>query len=62
MDLVSYVNATCFSHVHSTFIKATNNIQYNTWPGLTSELLPKHLSKIIATTKGHINQDYQKSQ
>ena len=56
-DLASYLHAASFSPVHSTFIKAINNNQLNTCPGLTLKLVTKHLATSIATTKLHINQE-----
>ena len=54
-DLSLYLNATCFSPVHSTFIKSIKNIQFTTQPGLTSKLVTKHIFTSSTTTKGQIN-------
>ena len=40
----------------STWIKAIDNGHFATWPGLTADLVRKHLPKSTATIKGHLNQ------
>ena len=50
------------SPVVSTWIKAIDNNQFTTWPGLTAELVCKHLPLSIATTQGHLKQERQKLQ
>ena len=57
-----YLHASCFVHVHSTFIKAINNNRFTKWSGLTSKLVTKQLSTSITTTKGKINQELQRMQ
>ena len=39
-----------------TWTKAINAGYFATWPGLTSELVRKHLPKLLATAKGHMKQ------
>ena len=56
--LAQYLHATCFSPVPSTFIKAIQNNNFITWPGLTTKLIQRHLPPSIATEKGHIRQEY----
>jgi hypothetical protein len=56
--LAQYLHATCFSPTPSTFIKAINNNNFLTWPGLTAKLIKKHLPPSIATATGHIRQEY----
>jgi hypothetical protein len=41
------------------FIKAINNGNFVKWPGLTSNLISKHLLPSIPTIKGHIKQEQQ---
>ena len=53
-DLVIYLHQAAFSPVTSTWIKAIDEGYFTTWPGLTSELVRKHLPKSIATAKGHM--------
>ena len=54
-DLAMYYHCTAFSPVPTKFISAINNSNFSTWPGLTAELISKHLPKSLATTKGHNN-------
>jgi hypothetical protein len=42
--------------VPSTWITAINNGHFATWPGLTADLVRKHLPRSTATVKGHLNQ------
>ena len=42
-----------------TLINAVNNSFFSTWPGLTKELVSKHLGKSRATSKGHMNRERQ---
>ena len=56
-DLVIYLHHACFSPVPSTWIKAIDAGYFSTWPGLTSDLVRKHLPKSVATAKGHLRLD-----
>jgi hypothetical protein len=38
----------------STWIKAINNKQFHTWPGLTADAVRKYLPDSTATAKGHL--------
>ena len=42
-DLVKYLHSACFSLVQSTWIKAINNNNFLTWPGLTTDLVKKNI-------------------
>jgi hypothetical protein len=53
---VQFLYAACGSPVPSTWITAINNGHFATWPGLTADLVRKHLPKSMATVKGHLNQ------
>ena len=53
-DLAMYYHRAAFCPVPSTFIKAINNGAFASWPGLTAELISKHLPKSLATAKGHL--------
>ena len=44
-DTVTYLHKAAFSPVKSTRIKAIKAGIFNTWPGLTSDLVMKHLKK-----------------
>ena len=52
-DLTIYYHRAAFSPVPTKFITAINNGNFSTWPGLTAELISKHLPKILATAKGY---------
>jgi hypothetical protein len=53
---VQFLHAACGSPVPSAWITAINNGHFATWPGLTADLVRKHLPKSTATVKGHLNQ------
>jgi hypothetical protein len=53
-DLVAYLHWACFSPIKATWLKAINASYFATWPGLTAQLVTKHLPKSIATAKGHL--------
>ena len=52
-DLAIYFHHSAFCPVPSTFIMEINKEKFSTWPGLTAELIAKHLPKILAAAKGH---------
>ena len=52
-DLAMYYHRAAFSPVPTTFISAINKGNFSTWPGLTAELISKHLPKSLATAKCH---------
>ena len=52
-DLAMYYHRAAFSPVPTTFVSAINNGNFSTWPVLTAELIYKHLSKSLATSKVH---------
>ena len=58
-DLMKYLHACCFSPVSSTWIKAITNNNFTTWPGLTADLVRKHLPKSTATVQGHLHRECQ---
>ena len=53
-DLVVYLHQATFSPVPSTWIAAIDAGFFSTWPGLTSDLVRKHLPKSLSTAKGHM--------
>lgn len=61
-DLVKYFHQCCFSLVTATWLKAVKAGYFTKWPGLTCDLINKHLPKSEATTKGHLQQQYQNTQ
>ena len=58
-DLAEFLHGCCGSPVPSTFITGIENEQFLTWPGLTPELIKKHLPPSRAMTKGHLHQEAQ---
>jgi hypothetical protein len=56
---VKYLHQCCHSRTTSAFIKAIDNNFLTTWPGLTSDLVRKHLPKLDATIKGHLRQTFK---
>jgi hypothetical protein len=52
----NYLHATTFSPVKSTWIKAIKNENFASWSGLIEQAIEKHVSKSLATVKGHLNQ------
>lgn len=61
-DLIKYLHAACFSPVPSTWIQAIKANNFITWPGLTIQLVKKHLPLTEATIQGHIHRQRQKLQ
>ena len=57
--LADYFHAAVGSPTKSSFINAINNGNFTTWPGLTTDLISKHLLPSIPTTKGHMKQEQQ---
>ena len=55
-DLITYHHRCCFSPVVSTWIRAIENGNFCTWPGLTAHAVHKHLPKFMVTAKGHMRQ------
>jgi len=53
-ELANFFHAVAFSPVPSTFFRAIHRGHFSSWPGLTTYLINKHLSKSIATSKGHL--------
>ena len=56
-DLISFLHAACCSPTSTTWIKAIENNQFATWPGLNTRLIKKHLPPSIATAQGHLKQE-----
>ena len=57
-ELAEYFHACCGSPTKSTFLQAIKQQgNFATWPGLTHDLISKHLSPSIATSKGHLTQE-----
>ena len=62
MELAQYLHAACFSPVKSTFVKGIKNNHFTSWPGLTPNIITKHLPDAVATVQGHLHQERQNLQ
>ena len=62
VELAQYMHATCFAPVKSTFEHAVKKFFFNSWPGLTPDLVKKHLTTSTPTTQGHQHQEKQNLQ
>lgn len=56
-DLITFFHTACCSPVPTTWIKAIENGQFATWPGLTPKLIRKYLPSSEYTAKGHLKQE-----
>ena len=52
--LAAFLHGTAFSPITSTFLRAIKQVYFTTWPGITVDLISKHLSKSLATSKVHL--------
>jgi hypothetical protein len=59
-ELATYLHATLGSPAPSTLLRAIRREHFSTIPGLTTNLISKHLPKSIATTLGHQDQEAKK--
>jgi hypothetical protein len=57
LELAQWLHASCGSPSHSTFIKAIEKGNFISWPGLSTNLIKKHLPSSETTAKGHLNQE-----
>ena len=62
LELAQYLHAACLSPVKSTMITAIKKNHFKSWPGLTPQLVSKHLPTPTATVQGHIKQEQQNLQ
>lgn len=53
-ELIDYLHGCAFSPVASTWIRAIKKGHFEGWPGLSEELVKKHLSPSINTVMGHM--------
>jgi hypothetical protein len=56
---VRYLHAAAGFPVKDTWIKAIKNGNYNTWPGITPEIVSKHFPESVETQKGHLKKQRQ---
>ena len=59
IDHIAFLHAACGYPVPSTWIKAIDHGHFATWPGLTADLVRKHLPKSPITVLGHLHQQRQ---
>ena len=57
IDLAAYHHASIFSPVQSTLVYVIKNNYFTSWPGLSQKLITKNLPTVLATAKGHLNQE-----
>ena len=58
-DLAEFLHGCACGPVSSTFVTAIQNKHFVTWPGLTPDLIRKHLPPSRATVKSHLHQESQ---
>jgi hypothetical protein len=61
-DLTAFLHACAFSPQYSTFLRAIRRNHFDSWPGLTTTLISKHLANSLATSKGHLRMEQQNIQ
>ena len=61
-DLAAFLDACAFSQQYSTFLRAIQCGHFESWPGLTTTLITKHLAKSLAISKGHLRMEQQNIQ
>jgi len=61
-NLVAFLHAASGCPTKATFLAAIQNVNFTTWPGLTTSLIAKHLLPSTATGKGHMRQEQQRLQ
>ena len=58
--LIRYLHQCLFSPTKKTLVKAIENNQLTTWPGLTAEAVRKHLpDSAPAADKGHMKRQHK---
>jgi hypothetical protein len=53
-NLATFLHGCAFSPSPTTLLRAISRGNFNNWPGMTIELISKHLPKSMATSKGHM--------
>ena len=61
-ELTLFYHAACFSPTKRTFVDAIKRNDFASWPGLTVEIVNKHLPRTEETIKGHIRKHYKGTQ
>jgi hypothetical protein len=54
-DLITFLHATAFSPTPSSWIQAIQKGFFQSWPGLTTKAVRKHLPKSMTTNKGNLD-------
>ena len=62
VELAEHLSGSCFGPAKSTLIRAIKNHHFISWPGMTQEPINKHLPKLVAIAKGHLDQEAKKLQ
>ena len=57
--LILFYHTTCFSPTKRTFVEATKRNPFESWPGITAELVNKYLPRTEAIIKRKIRQHYK---
>jgi hypothetical protein len=57
---IRYLHATAGFPTKDSWIKAIQNGNYTTWPGITAEVVNKHFPESIETQKGHMKKQRKK--
>ena len=55
--MAQYLSGSCMNPTPSTLLHAIRRNHFQSWPGMTTKLISKHLPKCIATGKGYLDQD-----
>eukprot|EP00978_Attheya_sp_CCMP212_P013058 scaffold32606_cov75-Attheya_sp.AAC.1 len=58
-ELAKYYHTACFSPIKLTWLRAIKDGNFKSWPGLTEELIKKHLPASMNTSLGHMHQTRQ---
>ena len=58
-DLIAYYHGCVFSPSKSTWLKAIEQNNFVTWPGLTAERVRQFYPETSATAKGHLDQEHK---
>ena len=56
---IRYLHAAAGFPAKESWVKAINNGNYVTWPGLSAEMVSKHFPESVETQKGHLKKQRQ---
>ena len=56
-EIAQYLSASLLGPANSTLLRSIRQTYVVSWPGLTTQLISKHLQKSRATAKGHLDQE-----